>query len=233
MCEINWQITLEFLKLIFSWPTTTLIITIILVINFKSVISNWIDKFRDSEFELLGQKIKITAQQQSTPIEQGLKDTEIAKAAEKSEVSTQHKTYIIPDEIKHIPNVQALIAYADDNPAAAIVELNRAVKKYLFERAFCSIFGTQVKLIEHLDSTSCQWVNVAHIAGFHIAHKQSIPKASIDLDLHTYLIYLHENGLIELVWTEAAQTIRSTPLANEFLNYIKSAYPSTWNQKAY
>jgi hypothetical protein len=233
MCEINWQIVLEFFKLIFSWPTTTLIITIVLVINFKPVISSWIDKFTDSEFELLGQKIKITTQQLSTPIEQGLEATEIAKAAEKSEVSTGNKIYNIPDEIKHIPNVQALVAYVDENPVEAIVDLNRAVKKYLFERAFCSIFGTQVKLIEYLDSTSCQWINVSHIAGFHIAHKQSIPKTSIDLDLHPYLIYLQENGLIELVWTEAAQTIRSTPLAKEFLNYIKSAYPSTWNQKAY
>ena len=231
MCSIDWSIVLEFFKLILSWPIVTLIIFVVAMVNFKNPISNWIEKLTNLEYEGRGQKLKIFAQQQTPRAEEIPEIMEKAKAVENAKSNEPIKQYEIPDEIKHLENVNGLIAYAEAHPAETVVELNRAVKRYHFERIFNSIFGSQIQLLEYLSSNPQNWQAVSSVSGFYAAHKQTLSNHSPDL--FTYLNYLKQNGLIELVWNQDTQTIRATALTGEFLNYLVESYPSTWNKKSY
>lgn len=229
MCPFDWNLFLEFTKVIISWPLVTLVIFIVVLSTFKTPISEWIKDIGDVEGDLWGNKIKVTAQRQAKiqNVTEIIEDT--AKIAEATLQTTDLNNIEIPEELKHIPNIEKLIALAATNPANTVLELNRLMDKYIFERIFNIIFGTQINLLSFLNSSPDEWHDVSNISGFYAKHRELLKDSVVDH--FDYLNFLRSSGLAELIWGDETKKIKATKQTGEFLKYIQAFYAANWNMR--
>lgn len=123
MCNANWVLILEYLKVFFSWPPMAVAICVLLVTIFRGAIENLIQRL--TEGDILGQKFKAVAPQAldvdlSSGIEQLTeKAGEAGSAAAPSQGPAPEE---LPVELRGDPNAATAIEYVKKNPVQVVVD---------------------------------------------------------------------------------------------------------------
>ena len=228
MCELNWALLLEYVKVILGWPPIALVITIVFFSRFRVAIQGFLN--RTIEASVFGQTFKA-----SPPIEQqrevkGAGEDRLAQAAE-AQTTQGTESAVLPPELQNDPQAQMAINYVKSNPVQTVVEYKRLLFGYNCERLFNSIYGTQISLLEFLASRPAETFTLPEIAPFHSAHQGLVGQT--EYQLRDYMNFLLVFGVIVAEGTPDSLRYRITQHGVEFLSYIKANYPSAWNRRAY
>lgn len=182
------------------------IITLILVISFINLFKEPISDFfhRLIKGEAYGVKI-----QASSPTEQKKEAEDIPQKQPENELES----------------------YVKDNPKEAIKTIINLSRGYRFERIFNIIYGTQVNLLIHLNTkgeSGNKYINVLSYYNDYIARSR-LRSAKIE----DYFGFLHSMQMIEFFGEYTNLSMRITPEGADFLSYIRSEYPTTFNNRPF
>ncbi|MEO7622003.1 MAG: hypothetical protein ABIS30_02960 [Gallionella sp.] len=232
MCTIDWQMLLEYVKVLFSWPPIALVIAILFISRFRGAIDDFLK--RVVEGNIFGQVFKAVPPLQQTGAP-GATENRLAMAAEASPQATEAQAQDTPDhlppELAGDPLAPAAVGYVRNNPAQTVIEYKRLLFAYNSERLFMRIYGTQVALLEYLASQPEASASLARLAQFHEEHQQKA--GSTEYQLRDYVNFLVGYGVVAVSGPENAYEYRITQHGVEFLSYIKANYPPNWNQRAF
>lgn len=231
MCVLNWELLLEYLKVLFSWPPIALVIAIIFVSRFRGAIDDFLN--RVIEGNILGQAFKAVPPRQQ-PGGTAATEDRLAIAAEAHPQPTnvaQQVTEPLPTELANDPLAPAAIAYVKSNPAQTVIEYKRLLFNLNAERLFNRIYGTQIAMLEFLASQADKTASLMRLAQF---HEEYLRKAgSPDYQVRDYVNFLVGYGVVAISGPEHAQEYKITQHGVEFISYIKANYAATWNQRAF
>ena len=231
-CSIDWMIVLEYLRVFLSWPVAVTLVVALLILHFKKNVAALIDRIEKADFPggSISTPISQVQQQSVEPLPPA--ETPLQQAAEAAPVEpalqaggAQPNIEIEPEIAEVIPDIPLLINYVLTNPGPTVSEYGRTVFALNSERAFNTIFGTQVAILEQLATTG-QSMTRQEISPFHQKHQQLAGNANYTLD--NYIAYMVRTALIELDPNNPG-TYRATVFGLRFLNYIKTAYANRWN----
>jgi len=232
MCEINWQLLLEYLKVLLSWPPIALLITFIFFARFRLAISNLLNRVTEGNF--FGQGFKAAPPNQSLE-SGGVAEDLLIKASEaQSNTGAQQNIETptpLPPELANDPQALVAIEWVKGNPIQTVIEYKRLLLNYNFERLFNIIYGTQILLLEYLSSRSGETVALTQLAQFHLMYL-SKPKAT-SYELQDYVNFLVTYGVIAVAGVPNQQTYSLTPHGVQFLAYIKTNYPLGWFNRTF
>jgi hypothetical protein len=227
VCEINWQVLLEYIKVALSWPPIALVIAILFITRFRSAIDDFLK--RVVEGNIFGQAFKAVP-----PVQQIASSSEtedrlaVAAGANPQPTGAQDQ---LPPELAGDPMAPAAVAYVQSNPAKTVIEYKRVFFAYNAERLFTRIYGTQVALLEFLASRPEAPTPLTLLAQFHAEHQQKA--GSTEYQLRDYINFLVGYSVIAVSGPENAYEYKITQHGVEFLSYIKANYPTNWNQRAF
>ena len=232
MCNINWQILLEYLKVLLSWPPIAFLIALLFVARFRTAIDDFLKRL--VEGNIFGQVFKaVPPSQQSLPA--GATEDRIAAAAgvapHANGASRQPAAEPLPPELANDPLAPAAVAYVRSNPAETVLEYKRVLFAYNAERLFTLIYGTQIALLEYLASKAGATVPLAQLVQFHDEHQKKA--GSTEYQLRDYVNFLLGFGVVAATGSENSYVYRITQHGVEFLSYIKASYPANWNQRGF
>ena len=232
MCAIDWQMLLEYVKVLFSWPPVALVIAILFVARFRGAIDDFLK--RVVEGNILGQAFKAVPPLQQTG-SLGATEDRLAIAAEAapqpSGAQAQQAQEQLPAELAGDPLAPAAVAYVRSNPAQTVIEYKRVLFAYNAERLFTRIYGTQIALLEFLASRPDAPVPLALLTQFHDEHQKKV--GSTEYQLRDYVNFLVGFGVVAVSGQGNAYEYKVTQHGVEFLSYIKANYPANWNQRAF
>jgi hypothetical protein len=232
MCEVNWLLMLEYLKVLLSWPPIALVIAIIFITRFRAAINDFLNRL--IEGNIFGQTLKAAPPHQ-IPVEVGVAEDRLMQAAAaKSDggAPTQaQETIQLPPALANDPHAQAAVAYVRNNPAQTVIEYKRILFSYNSERLFNLIYGTQVALLEFLAFRHDQSTTLPQIAQFHREHQAKSGQS--DYQLRDYVGFLVSYGVVSVEGSPDQQVYKISQHGVEFLSYIKASYPLVWNQRAW
>ena len=236
MCSIDWLIFLEYVKIIFSWPPIALIIALFLGTRFRTSVDNLIQRVVGGEF--LGQRFTAAAPNQQSDTAPGTIDklTEAANrptnsiAVENTETQEISLTNL-PPELSGDPNAVNAVNYVKTHPIETVIEYKRVVFAHTSEKLFRKIFGTQIELLEYLQSMPDKIVTLAQLARFHIEHQRKADRT--DYQITEYINFLSNNGVIQVSGPENALEYKISQSGINFLSYLKANYPESWNHQPY
>lgn len=220
MCTINWQLLLEYLRVFLSWPPIALIIAFLFITTFRKQIDDLLTRVVEGNF--LGQVFKAVPPSQQLV---GATEDRLALAVQDSSVPMESEQ--LPPELVGDPTAASAVAYARNNPAQVIIEYRKVLFAYNSEKLFARIFGTQVELLEFLASRPNDSIPLAVLARFHGDHQTKVGNTAYEL--RDYVNFLISFGVISVSGPENAHEYKITQHGVEFLSYIKSNYPGSWN----
>jgi len=243
MCDVDWELLLEYLKVLFSWPPMVVLIAIICFVRFDSKIRELLGKVR--EVTVLGAKIAIDQSQNQAianpPVidlpGDGVSEAGIATPPPLTASNTAPASdrFYDPNIVNLMPEpdeaaIQRAIDFAILKPGQTVAEYVLMNFHLHCERAFNVIFGTQVEIIEFLavaDNIKAQ----ADIVPFYERH---VRLAGVgDQDLVRYLGFLTSQKFIQGAGTQTEPAYQITEIGRSFLRYIKERYPFKWNQLSF
>jgi hypothetical protein len=232
MCAIDWQILLEYIKVLLSWPPIALVIAILFISRFRGAIDNFLNRM--VEGTIFGQAFKaVPPPQQSGSA--GATEDRLALAAEATPqpIPAQSDGILeqLPPELGDDPLAPSAVAYVRSNPALTVIEYKRILFAYNSERLFIRIYGTQIALLEFLASRPDNPAPLSLLAKFHDEHQQKA--GSTEYQLRDYVNFLVGFGVVAVSGHETAYEYKITQHGVEFLSYIKANYPANWNQRAF
>lgn len=231
MCVLNWELLLEYLKVLFNWPPIALAIAIVFMSRFRGAIDGILN--RVIEGNILGQAFKAVPPRQQ-PGGAAATEDRLALAAEAHPQPTnvaQQVTEPLPPELANDPLAPAAIAYVKNNSAQTVIEYKRLLFNLNAERLFNRIYGTQISMLEFLASRADEPASLVRLAQF---HEEYLRKAgSPDYQLRDYVNFLVGYGVVSASGPEHAQEYKITQHGAEFISYIKANYAATWNQRAF
>jgi hypothetical protein len=229
MCELNWLLLLEYLKVLLSWPPIALVIALIFFRCFQPAINSFLGRVIEGNF--FGQVFKAAPPSQS--LESGSAEDFLTKAAGvQPHTDAQPNVEALaplPPELANDPQAPAAIEWVKNNPAQTVIEYKRLALNYSFERLFNAIYGTQISLLEFLASRSNESVSLAQLAKFHQEYL-SKPGATA-YQLRDYVNFLVIYGVIVDADPPHQQAYSIAPHGIQFLSYIKANYPLGWYQR--
>ncbi|MGZ3237243.1 MAG: hypothetical protein ACXWIN_07485 [Burkholderiaceae bacterium] len=231
MCDVNWQLVLEYVKVFLSWPPIALLIALLFVARFRSAIDNFLARL--VEGNIFGQVFKAVPPSQKVD-PPGAAENRLAVAAEAAphaEAVNQGAAEQLPPELAGDPLAPAAVAYVRSNPAQTVIEYKRVLFAYNSERLFTRIYGTQIALLEYLVGKQGVAVSLAELVKFHEEHQQKSGRT--DYQIRDYINFLVSFGVVATPGPENAFEYRITQHGVEFLSYIKANYPADWNQRAF
>lgn len=231
MCAIDWQILLEYTKVLLSWPPIALVIAILFIARFRGAIDDFLKRL--VEGNIFGQRFKAVPPQQVAS--NGATEDRLALAAE----ATPHPAagqagqppVSLPPELVGDPLASAAVAYVQSNPAQTFIEYKRVLFAYNSERLFAQIYGTQVALLEFLAARPSEPAPLASLAQFHDQYQQK--GGTTEYQLRDYLNFLVNFEVVAVNGSENAYVYSITQHGVEFLSYIKANYPANWNERAF
>lgn len=232
MCAIDWQMLLEYIKVILSWPPIALAIVILFISRFRGAIDDFLKRL--VEGNIFGQAFKAVP-----PLQQigaaGATEDRLALAVEASPQATVDKTdqnlEQLPPELAGDPLAPSAVAYVQANPAQTVIEYKRVLFAYNAERLFMRIYGTQIALLEFLAGRPDAPASLSLLAQFHDEHQKKA--GTTEYQLRDYVNFLVGFGVVDVIGPENAYEYKITQHGVEFLSYIKANYPANWNQRAY
>lgn len=227
MCEINWQVLLEYIKVAFSWPPIALVIAILFISRFRGAIDDFLKRL--IEGNIFGQAFKAAPPVQQT-VSSGETEDRLAAAAEANPEANVAQDQL-PPELAGDPMAPVAVAYVRNNPAQTVIEYKRVLFAYNAERLFARIYGTQVALLEFLASRPEVPVPLTLLTQFHVEYQQKA--GGTEYQLRDYVNFLVGFGVIAVSGPENSYEYKITQHGVEFLSYIKANYPTNWNQRAF
>lgn len=114
-------------------------------------------------------------------------------------------------------------------------EYTKLLKNYQFEQTFTIIFGTQIKVLEHLSkkgNLGDKYINLRIFYNEYLRRLREISSSAI-MTMIDYLGYLKRREYIEYFGEGDELSIRITPLGDDFLSYIKKQYPGLYEIKLF
>lgn len=231
MCEMNWQLLLEYLKVLSNWPIVTFVIIWLLTTKFRDSINGLINRL--TEGIILGQTLKAAPPRQYP--EAGATEDRLTQAAAgnlEDEVTREFKdSGSLPSELANDPGAQVAVSYVKKNPEATVIEYRRVLFGYHSERLFNIIYGTQIALLEFLALRTDQMATLPLLAQFHREHQ--VKSGLSEYQLRDYVGFLVSYGVLIVEGPADSQEYKISQNGVEFLSYIKANYPIAWNQRAW
>lgn len=228
MCEVNWMLLLEYVKVLLGWPPIALVIALFFFWLFRPAIQGLLN--RVVEGNLLGQSFKATPHVEQQRESVGVGSDPLMQAAEQLN-NVQPAQVTLPPELQNDPQAQAAIAYVQANPAQTVIEYKRLLFNYNSERLYGAIYGTQVALLEFLANRPTEPATLPELTQFHTVHQTRVGRT--EYQLRDYIGFLVSFGVISPEGPTDNQRYRITQHGVEFLSYIKATYPVAWNQRAF
>ncbi len=227
VCAINWQVLLEYVKVLLSWPPIALAITLLFISKFRPSIDDFIKRL--VEGNIFGQNFKAvpSPQQSSTS---GAEENLLTKASEAVPQTTDSQEQNLPPSLANDPTAHAAVNYVREHPVDTILEYRSLLFKYNSERLYTSIYGTQIALLEFLASRPNAPASLAELVQFHDEHQKKV--GSNTYQLREYVNFLVNYEVVTVSGAEDSLEYTITQGGVEFLSYIKANYPTNWNQRA-
>ena len=121
--------------------------------------------------------------------------------------------------------------YVKDNPKLVIQEFKRTFNAYWFERAYNLIYGTQIEVLEHLETKGDKGDKYINLTPF---YNEFLRRSKFTTtQLAHYLGFLKDAQFIEYLGEGANLTARITPYGVDFLSYIKTQYALAYKYKIF
>jgi len=230
MCEVNWLLLLEYIKVILSWPPMAVLIAGLVIWRFRTPISDFLN--RSVEANIFGQAIKAVPPREQQQKTARASEDPIAKAAEEQidESAKPAQALQLPPELANDPQAAIAVAWVQNNPATTVIEYRRLLFSYNAERLFNSIFGTQIWLLNFLASRPDNPANLTQLAPFHEVHQKL--SGTTNYQIGDYVNFLVSFGVIVVGGSPEEPTYRISDYGLRFLSYIKANYPAGWNSRA-
>ena len=200
-CYVNWPMILEYLKVLLSWPPIVAVLVILIVKRFQIPITALLTRIRS--LRGLGTEVQL-----------GEAAAQQAEAAKKPAGETED-----------------LLNQNSSDPVRARAEILRLWRLYNFERWFNVIFGTQMRLLEHLRLVGKAGEKVTELDKFYIEHQQSA--GDVQSTLTNYFDFLRQTGLIEGFTDGDLPKVRLTEDGILFLAYIRQTYGVSSSNRMY
>jgi len=124
------------------------------------------------------------------------------------------------------------IQYVQQHPAQVIEEYLRIFNGYRYERAFNTIYGTQMDMLSYLATKGTDGEAYINLAMFYEEFRRRATDSKYQMP--DYVRFLHTLGFIEYFGQQPNQPnfkIRITPAGLGFVSYIKSQYPLIYDKK--
>ncbi len=232
MCSVDWSMLLEYIKVLFSWPPVALVISVLLVARFRSAIDDFLKRI--VEGNIFGQVFKaVPPPQQSGST--GAKQDQLIIAAETTPPAAGGQQAepqdALPPELAGDPQAPAAVAFVRANPGQTVIEYKKLLFAYNSERLFVRIFGTQIELLEFLASRPETPTPLPLLTQFLDEHHKKANNT--EYQLRDYVNFLVSFGVISVSGPENSFEYRITQHGVEFLSYIKSNYPTSWNDRSF
>ena len=145
MCDIDWKLFLEYLRVFLSWPVVALILGVFVIKAFGSGIRGLLGRIVKGE----GYGITIEAQPQAA-------DPPKSNAP------------------KELSDTDATEKWVRENPKLAIEEYTKAYNSFRWERALNLIYGTQIDLLVYLASQGDAGEKYTNLTKFHSEHQRRV-----------------------------------------------------------
>ncbi len=253
MCEIDWAMLLEYIKVLFSWPPVIAILLFWFTHKFSQQISDLLTKIRGvklpggselvlSETERLQEKATspsiVFPESSSTPPPEGVGTTraDISLPSPSLEASGGPSIdFNFSKRAKGLfPNVDIphVVKWMHQNPGPAFDDYIDKIFQLHCERTFGIIFGTQVDVLELLAGIPKNSPTTG-AALFPIYERHITLTGKSERSLHDFLGFLSVRGLIENTGSLEGPLYQITQGGREFLTHIKQYYPGFWSSKAY
>ncbi len=222
VCAIDWGLTLEYIKVVLSWPPMAVLIVAVVIVRFQKPLEDLINRIEEGD--IFGQTIKAPRPvQQVDKVQDKLAEASKGQAAEEADAP-------LPPELLGDPNAHAAVEWVKNNPAQTVIEYKNLMFSYGAERVFNRIYGTQVEMLEYLSHCENP-VTLMQLNPFHERH-QAIA-GSHEYLLKDYVDFLVNFLVVQREGSENIQLYKITDQGIEFLSYIKKHYPMNWNQRLY
>lgn len=137
-------------------------------------------------------------------------------------------------EIRDIPQPKSETEsekYIRENPKAAIKEYIRTFNAYWFERAYNLIYGTQIALLEYLQTKGDRGDKYINLVTF---YNDFLRRSRFTgTQMADYLGFLKDTQFIEYAGEDTDITVKITPYGVDFLSYIKIQYRISYKYRVF
>lgn len=250
MCQIDWAMLLEYLKVIFSWPPLLALMMFWFIRRFASQVSEFITKINGVKLPGGSELLFAEKQQQqevaSAPeipllVSAEAVDTHAGGAnlsspsptLEANGGPTINRTYSSRAQALYPGiNLELVVDWMHRNPGPSLDDYVDKIFALHCERTFNIIFGTQVSVLIYLDNPAL--TNPRPGAAFVDMYTRHLElTGSSDRSLSEFAGFLVVRGLIENVGTAEGPLYQITEAGRQFLQHIKQHYPLHWNAKEF
>lgn len=218
MCELDWPLILDYLKVILNWPPIALILGIIFFTFFKVGINNFLG--RVTEGTIFGNSFK------ASPQSPNAQSTGIEKLTQHNEKNVVDESHLIEQLKKEEPDAENVIAFVKSNPAYTVIEYKKLLNNIQFERCFNAIYGTQISLLDTCLARDGK-ITYKDLMAFHNQHQNLSNTNSYPLNQYIEFLIGFNLTIPKFDYFEI------TPIGASFLSYIKTAYQFAWDKKAF
>lgn len=198
-CFANWTLILEYFKVLLSWPPISIVLVLLLGKRLQAPVVGMLGRIKS--WKAVG--IEATL---SDPAAQQV-DAAKKPAAETDDLLTQNST----------------------DPIKARSEILRLFGLYNYERYFHVIFGSQMRLLEHLRLLGQVGELVADLDKFFAEHQAEGGDSTKD----SYFNFLKQTLLMEFFAVGDVNRARITETGLAFLDHIRRTYGPTSNNRMY
>jgi len=208
----------RFLDLLFRWPVAIFVLGLTGMLMFKKPLSDFFSRVVSAG--VYGVQLNaIAAQSESTPAKKP-NTPELANMVDHQPPNVQQGPIQIP---------QQAIQYVQRNPAQVIEEYLRVFNGYRYEKAYNSIYGTQIEILFSLIQKGNDGLAYTDVAPFYEKFRQLLPNTTYQMP--DYIRFLYTLGFIEYIGEAPNIRVRITPSGLGFLSYIRAEYPLLYDKR--
>jgi hypothetical protein len=257
MCDVDWSMLLEYVKVVLAWPPLAFVGGLLFVWHVRVDIAKLIARVEKVKAGSVEATMGAAQQAQAAKVENtfplpgegpgeasGAPETEPPVApqahAQPQEAQNAHALpeptdWTITEEAQNLApqvpggDLQVVAQWVHKNPGPTVRDFIMVNAALRAERCFNLIFGTQVVVLEYLRLAPGTH-NMADLLPFHERHVALIA-ATQPVAVPVYLAFLLNQGLMENVGPPDGPLYRITRFGEHFLEYIKQFYPLMWNKR--
>ena len=212
------ELVLRYLDVLFRWPVAILALGLTGMLVFKKPISDFLSRITSAG----GYGFQLSAantQSETTPAKKP-ESPELANVVEHQPPAAQQGPPMVP---------QQAIQYVQQHPAQVIEEYLRVFNGYRYEKAFNSLYGTQMALLQYLATKGSEGDAYTNLAPFYEEFRRRAPDTKYQMP--DYVRFLETLGFIEYFGAQPNFRIRITPSGLGFLSYVRAEYPLAYDQR--
>ena len=205
-CFANWQLILEYLKVLLAWPPLVAGFLLLAVWLFRNQIGELIDRVRS--VEAFGGKFD------ASPLAEAQDAAKVQPAPTATSASKTPLESISSD------------------PAKAQAEILKWWSIAQYESVFNRIFGTQMRLLAALTNKIATGESMANLLPFYSEHQKLA--ATIASPMGSYFAFLTAQNLIRIEGVDPeTQMVFLTDHGSGFLRYITTTYGTSASVRAW